>query len=539
VVEIMRRWRINTRVLLLATVGLALAAVLVLTAVGGFQTQLRAGERSQTAMRLTSVVMEAKFRTADVAGWQTGYAFDFSRGVPDALSDSAGQRQQFLASAAALREDYATVGKASLSGPERTLLGQAEQAFETFLEIDSQIIAGYRTGSASSIKAANALASGESLDAFGTAATATNDLAQQIVDDGLRTTQDAASSARQGRQIMIVTGLVGLLLLVVVAYAITRSIAGPLRQLRERLDEIADGDGDLRARLPEAGRDELSGVARSFNRFVAGIADALRAVDEQSGRLTRRSDQLTAVSGELAATAAHTSERAAAASGSAQRITTSVQTVAAGAEEMGASITEIARSAGEAAQVALDAARVSAAATDSVGKLGESSRQIGEIAKVISAIAEQTNLLALNATIEAARAGEQGKGFAVVAGEVKDLALETARATADIDQRIGAIQTDTSEAVTAITRITEVIDRINALQTTIASAIEEQTATTGEMSRGISDVAAGSAGISGDVGTVADTAQTTSDRVATIRDAAVDLATVSTDLRNLVSRFQY
>ncbi|MGK5680509.1 methyl-accepting chemotaxis protein [Actinoplanes sp. URMC 104] len=338
---------------------------------------------------------------------------------------------------------------------------------------------------------------------------------------------------------MIVTGLAGLLVSLAVAYAIMRSIAQPLQQLRGRLDEIADGDGDLRARLLETGRDELSGVARSFNRFVAGIADALRAVEEQSNRLTHRSDELTAISGELTSTAAQTSRRAAAASSSAQQITTSVQSVAAGADEMGASIAEIARSAGEAAQVATDAARVSATVTRSVGKLGESSRQIGEIAKVISAIAEQTNLLALNATIEAARAGEQGKGFAVVAGEVKELALETARATADIDERIGAIQADTDEAVQAIARITEVIDRINALQTTIASAIEEQTATTGEMSRSIGDVAAGSVGISTDVTTVADAAQITSGRVDTIRGAAADLAAAAADLRALVGRFQY
>jgi methyl-accepting chemotaxis protein len=537
--EILRRWRIGTRVLLLSVIGMALAAVLVLTAYAGFRAQSAAGRRSQAAMRLTGEVMEAKFRTADVAGWQTGYAFDFTRGVPDALSDNAGQRKEFLASAAALRAGYATVAQATLTTSERALLTQARQAFETFLGIDNRIVAGYRAGTPASVQAADDLASGASLDAFGKASAATSDLAEQIRADGLRTTQNAQASARHGQQIMIYTGAAGLLLSLLSAYAIMRSIGRPMLQLRQRLDEIADGDGDLRNRLPETGRDELSGVARSFNRFVTGIADAMRAVDEQSGRLSGRSEELTAISGELAADAAQTTQRATAASSSAGQISSSVQAVAAGAEQMGASIAEIARSAGEAAQVAADAARVSATVTDSVGKLGDSSRQIGEIAKVISAIAEQTNLLALNATIEAARAGEQGKGFAVVAGEVKDLASDTARATADIDQRIGAIQADTTEAVQAIARITEVIDRINMLQTTIASAIEEQTATTGEMSRSISDVAAGSAGISSDVTTVAGAATATSTRVGSIREAAADLARVSSDLRGLVGRFQY
>jgi methyl-accepting chemotaxis protein len=535
----LRRLRIGTRVLLLSAVGLVLAAVLVLTAYAGFQSQTAAGRRSEAAMHLTGDVMEAKFRTADMAGWQTGYAFDFARGVPGALSDNSGQRKQFLASAAALRAGYAAVAQATLTASERDLLGQARQAFESFMTIDSRIVAGYRAGTPASIKAADDLATGDSLTAFDRASTATDDLAEQISADGVRTTQEAEASAQHGQRIMIYTGVAGLLVLVAAAYAIMRSIGGPLFQLRQRLDEIADGDGDLRNRLPETGRDELSGVARSFNRFVTGIADAMRAVDEQSDRLSGRSQELNAISGELAESAAQTSERATAASSSAGQISSSVQAVAAGAEEMGASIAEIARSAGEAAQVAADAARVSATVTESVGKLGDSSRQIGEIAKVISAIAEQTNLLALNATIEAARAGEQGKGFAVVAGEVKELASDTARATADIDQRIGAIQADTTEAVQAIARIAEVIDRINALQTTIASAIEEQTATTGEMTRSISDVAAGSEGISNDVTTVAGAATATATRVGTIREAASDLARVSSDLRALVGRFQY
>src|SRR5690606_26053119 len=123
--------------------------------------------------------------------------------------------------------------------------------------------------------------------------------------------------------------------------------------------------------------------------------------------------------------------------------------------------------------------------------LSESSAQIGEVIDVITSIAAQTNLLALNATLEAARAGEAGKGFAVVANEVKELAKQTSLATDEIGTRIAAIQRDSSGAVEAIGRIQEVIARVADLQTTIASAVEEQTATTNEISRSVTDAARG------------------------------------------------
>jgi methyl-accepting chemotaxis protein len=143
----------------------------------------------------------------------------------------------------------------------------------------------------------------------------------------------------------------------------------------------------------------------------------------------------------------------------AEQVSRNVQTVAAGAEEMGASIREIANSASEAAQVATEAVEIVGSVNSTVAQLGASSAEIGNVVKLITTIAEQTNLLALNATIEAARAGDAGKGFAVVASEVKDLAQETAKATDDISGRVQAIQADAEAAVSAISRIVEVIDK--------------------------------------------------------------------------------
>ncbi len=173
-----------------------------------------------------------------------------------------------------------------------------------------------------------------------------------------------------------------------------------------------------------------------------------------------------------------------------------------------------------------------------VTKLGESSAEIGQVIKVITSIAQQTNLLALNATIEAARAGEAGKGFAVVANEVKELAKQTAKATEDISQRIGAIQADAKSAVDAIRMISEIVGQVNDIAGTIATAVEEQSATTSEMSRNVSEAAKGSGEVARYITSVATAAQSTSAGASDSQRAAQQLARMSTELRALVGQFK-
>jgi len=204
---------------------------------------------------------------------------------------------------------------------------------------------------------------------------------------------------------------------------------------------------------------------------------------------------------------------------------------------MSSSIDEIARNTNDGAAVAAEAVQAAQSTTDLMSQLGDSSAQIGTVVKVISSIAEQTNLLALNATIEAARAGDAGKGFAVVAGEVKDLAQETARATENISRQIETIQTDTQRAVTAIGKISTIIQRINDYQLTIASAVEEQTATTNEMNRNVSLAADGSSAIAGNIASVAASAERTMRRASENQRAAAELARLSAELKSVVSTF--
>jgi methyl-accepting chemotaxis protein len=205
---------------------------------------------------------------------------------------------------------------------------------------------------------------------------------------------------------------------------------------------------------------------------------------------------------------------------------------------MGLSIREISRSATEAVQITGVAVEQAGEATRTVEQLGASSAEIGNVIKLITSIAEQTNLLALNATIEAARAGDAGKGFAVVASEVKDLAQETARATGDISSRVSAIQADTGGAVDVINRISEVIGRVNEHQTTIASAVEEQAATTEEMTRGITEVATGATRIAEEIPEVARSGAASAEGVEHADRTGADVARTAEELRALVNAFR-
>ncbi|CAM5787319.1 methyl-accepting chemotaxis protein [Cellulomonas persica] len=354
------------------------------------------------------------------------------------------------------------------------------------------------------------------------------DLADELNERGYQ-------DANRAQLLLLVTLAIGIVVAAVVVVLVVRQITHAITKVGDAIAALRNGDLTVEPDVHTA--DELGRMADGLAGAVTTLRETVRSVTSSSDTVAAASEELSAAGTQVAAGAEETSAQSGVVAAAAEQVSRNVQAVAAGAEQMGASIREIAQNAHEAAKVAEQATTVAAETNETVAKLGASSREIGDVVKVITTIAEQTNLLALNATIEAARAGEAGKGFAVVAGEVKELAQETARATGDIARRVEAIQTDTDGAVAAIEQISQIISQINTYQLTIASAVEEQTATTNEMSRGVTKAATGSSEIAGNITGIATAAGTTSEVSGQMRSAIDELAQLATDLRTKVSVF--
>ena len=273
--------------------------------------------------------------------------------------------------------------------------------------------------------------------------------------------------------------------------------------------------------------------------LTEGMKVTIATVSTNAQALSSAAEELTAVSQQMSSNSEETAAQSNVVASAAEQVSKNVATVATSAEEMSASVKEIAKNANDAARVATEAVVVASNTNKTIAKLGESSIEIGKVIKVITSIAQQTNLLALNATIEAARAGEAGKGFAVVANEVKELAKQTASATEEISQKIEAIQADTKGAVTAIDQISKVIGQINDISSTIASAVEEQSATTNEIARNANEAAKGSTEISKNIANVGIAAKNTTEGANNTLSAATELSKLAADLKSVVDKAKF
>ena len=327
--------------------------------------------------------------------------------------------------------------------------------------------------------------------------------------------------------------------------------AGRIRAITQVCDRAAQGD--LEARITGMGGDpEWQPLASAINRMLdladSFVRESAAAMDHCSRDLYYRPVLLRGLKGAYRQSSAVINQAGRKMKDSSEQIhyvarmaaetAANVSTVAAACEELSSTSNEISQQAGGSARLSEEAVAVTRQASLAVSELTGAARKVDNIVKLINTIAGQTNLLALNATIEAARAGEAGKGFAVVANEVKELAKETAKATDDISKKIEAIQQDTKGAVKAIGEITAVINRINDLQTAIAGAVEEQTATTNEIGRNVGQAATGSGEIARNVSGVAEAARSTAQGASATLEAASALARLASELQHVVGRFK-
>jgi methyl-accepting chemotaxis protein len=369
------------------------------------------------------------------------------------------------------------------------------------------------------------------------------DLHEQATNEFVNYTQtrteqqekDAASMIASMIVSLFAAGFIAVAIVCGTTFLVARGIVRPLKQTVEALHQVSRGN--LTCHLELDGGDEIAQMNGALNETVDHLARIMAQIGADADVLFRISRDAAGVGQQMAAAAEQTTTQAAAVSAAADQVSQNIQTVSIATDEMTMSIKDIAKNASEAAEVASSAARLAGATNTTMAKLSESSAEIGNVIKVITSIAEQTNLLALNATIEAARAGEAGKGFAVVANEVKELAKETAKATEDIGARVEAIQHDAKGAVQAIDEVTTVIGRINDIQNTIASAVEEQTGTTNEISRNVADTARGSSDIASNISGVTSSAKATQACAATSQQAASQLSELARSLTGVVSQF--
>jgi methyl-accepting chemotaxis protein len=307
--------------------------------------------------------------------------------------------------------------------------------------------------------------------------------------------------------------------------------------IRESLKSFRDALAD-RKRLEEEREAQERRAEEEKRRIMLELADGLEgSVQAVTSGVSAAAVEMEIAAERMSTTATQTRGQAAAAASASTQASASVEEMAAAAEELSHSIEEILRQVSRSTEIANRAADEAGRTNSTVAGLVDAAREIGEVVDLISDIAGQTNLLALNATIEAARAGEAGKGFAVVASEVKNLANQTAKATEQIGQRIGAMRDITDEAATTIGKIGDTIAEINEISTTVASAMEEQGAATNEIAGNATAVSGSARSSTESIERVASAAGDAGAAAGQVMGAAGELTKQSRELRAAVDGF--
>ena len=419
--------------------------------------------------------------------------------------------------------------KLPLTAEVRSALGEAEKELEKYIQTaESTALAALQNAGAAKGRMAEFDGAFEALEDKNEKL---SDLIQASAKTAKAEAEEGASSASRGI-------LLALLVALVCAFGSSwwtyRSISVPLGAVITAVESL-----DLRQRLDASAQDELGALARGVNSLLAKTAEAMKGVAASTEVLVLTSGELKGASANLAASSTRTEREVETAAGKSQQVAGNLQAVASASEEMQASVSEISGSCSEATTVSKRAVASAEKASASLAKLSESSSQIGRVIQVVTAIAKQTNLLALNATIEAARAGEAGRGFAVVAGEVKQLASQTSASINELGPVIEAIVLDAQVTAVSIDDIVSVIREIDAVASTIAAAVEEQTVTTREIAHNIHLAAQGAGEIATGMQSVTGITRESARSTETAQETALSVEKMARELEELVGAFRH
>ncbi len=357
------------------------------------------------------------------------------------------------------------------------------------------------------------------------------------------TNETLLKEATSSRLTVAAVGLVAIVLGVLIALCMARLISKPVMKAADFAKHISEGDFTQELDIQQ--EDEIGILTKALNSTTENLGMMFKKITTGFETLFSSSTQLSAISEQLSAGSDQTSGKANTVAAAAEEMSTNMNSVAAAmeqaannvglvvtaAEEMISTVNEIAQNSDLAHSITNDAVSQAGSASAEIAALGKAAQEIGKVTETITDISEQTNLLALNATIEAARAGEAGKGFAVVANEIKELAKQTADATQDIKNRINGIQGSTSGAITQVESISKVIDKVNEIVTTIATAVEEQSVNTKEIARNVSQAADGIQEVNENVAQSSKVAEQIAKEISEVNQSSNEIANSSSQLR--------
>ncbi|HBG18882.1 MAG TPA: hypothetical protein DDY32_06275 [Desulfobulbaceae bacterium] len=455
----------------------------------------------------------------------------------------------------------------SINENEKAVIGVYDKARGDWAASSRQVLEELVRNSEASRKKAIEITLGEASGKFEKMRDQLNTLTELNLANAEKASSEATASYRLSMTMLTASIVAGVLLGVILAGIIGLAITRPINAAVACLKDIAQGEGDLTRQLPANRKDEVGELSDWFNIFLKKLQDIIREVSENAGVVDESSGKLLAIASSLAKNADATSGKARSVTDASMEMTenmhrvattmeettSNTSMVAAAVEEMASTINEIAQNSEKARSITEAAVQQANAASGKMADLGKAANAISAVTETITEISEQTNLLALNATIEAARAGDAGKGFAVVANEIKELARQTAAATAEIKGKIDGVQATTADTITEIESISSIINNINEIIATIATAIEEQSAATNEISHSVTQTSEGIGEVNRNISEGSIVIQQISNEIAdvnasshhissdskSIEMSADQLRRLAAKLKELIGRFKY